>query len=234
MNWFFAYGGPILPILVLFSILATTIGIYKFFQLRGAVLKARSCFEKVLGLLRKKRVKEAIQHCRSVEHAFGRICHFGLKNIEETRDRIRGVLEDKAQVELGGFKKGLGVLSTIAHVSPLLGLLGTVLGMISAFQNVQKTTGQGGGVDPQILSGGIWQALITTAAGLSVAIFVYLFYRYLESLRESLFETVEHKSIELMNVLSQFRRKPSGRKKNDDTKEKSKVGRKQKMRSKQG
>ena len=92
-------------------------------------------------------------------------------------NQVREEVERVARSKLDGLERGLPLLSLIATVSPLLGLLGTVLGMIEAFQQLENA---GDRVDPAILSGGIWEALLTTAAGLSVAIPAAAFFTWLQ------------------------------------------------------
>lgn len=235
MHWYLEYGGPILTILLLFSLVATAVGFYKFFQLRGALLEARSFFDGFLKELKRKQVRRALKYCRASDSVFSTICRIGVKHIGKDRETIRTVMEDEASIEMKPYKKGLGLLSTIAHVSPLLGLLGTVIGMILAFRNVQQTSGmEAGGVDPRGLSGGIWQALLTTAAGLIVAIGVYLLYRYLESLRESLFETVERKSITALHLLDQLTPKSKSREDGSGSEETQEKGRKELQKEEEG
>ncbi len=91
------------------------------------------------------------------------------------------------------------VLSTLGQVSPLIGFLGTVTGMIRAFMQIEKL---GGNVNASVLAGGIWEALITTAVGLSVAIPLYLAYNYLVSRVEEHILEVEESSLELLSILT--------------------------------
>ncbi|GAG22375.1 unnamed protein product, partial [marine sediment metagenome] len=102
--------------------------------------------------------------------------------------------------------KNLGVLATIAHIAPLLGLLGTVVGMLKAFQVIEGKAMSMVPVNPGDLAGGIWEALITTVAGLSVAIPTYVAYNYLVSRVDSFVLDMEKSATELVNLLSDQRR----------------------------
>jgi biopolymer transport protein ExbB len=101
----------------------------------------------------------------------------GLTQYEMSKDRdvLRETVEEAGQREAFLLERGVGALGVVASLEPLLGLLGTVVGMIQAFQQVELS----GGGDPRVLAGGVWAALLTTAAGLCVAIPAYIAYRFL-------------------------------------------------------
>ena len=104
--------------------------------------------------------------------------------------------------EIPKLKKNIGMLATIAHITPLLGLLGTVLGMVEAFRVIQEKASMLYPINPGDLAGGIWKALITTVAGLSVAIPTFVVYNYLVSRVKSTVLDMEKNSTELVNILS--------------------------------
>ena len=101
--------------------------------------------------------------------------------------------------ELRKLEKNLRGLGIIAHISPLLGLLGTVTGMIKCFMKIQEL---GGRVDAQVLAGGIWEALITTAAGLSIAIPAIIFYHYFEGKVDNFYHQMKDAAEEILEHLS--------------------------------
>ena len=100
-------------------------------------------------------------------------------------------------------EKHIGLLSTIAHISPLLGLLGTVTGMVRAFQVIQEKTASFNPVSPGDLAGGIWEALLTTVAGLIVAIPTVVVYNYLVNRVDEFVVEMERSATEVINILSQ-------------------------------
>ncbi len=206
MIWLLQNGGYIIYVLLFFSIGAVTVGIIKFSQLRRAVIEQKEFLQQFQELLGENQIKGAFRHCREGPKPIGDIFLAGLKKIGTSRDEISEVIEDRATIDMKQYEKGLGVLATIAHISPLLGLLGTVIGMIQAFISVQEATGSGMAVQAADLSQGIWQALLTTAAGLTVAIIAYLMHSYLVSLRDKLFEQLETYSFDIVNQLNRFRR----------------------------
>lgn len=177
---FLQVGGPVVWILMVFSVVALTIVLLKLWQfssLRAESLKTSNLAleqwrndedgEKALELLDEKRPIDAL-----VGYTMRTLL---AANIQA--DLIREEAERRAMNQLSQLRSYLRPLEIIATLSPLLGLLGTVLGMITAFQQME---GAGNQVDPSVLSGGIWQALLTTAVGLAVAIPVVTLQSWLE------------------------------------------------------
>jgi len=128
----------------------------------------------------------------------GRILHAGLINRHHSRDIMKEAIEDTGRQIVAELERYLNTLGTIASISPLLGLLGTVIGMIKVFTAI---TVYGVG-NSAVLAGGISEALITTATGLSVAIPSLMFYRYLRGRTDELILAMEQESVKLMEVLS--------------------------------
>ena len=111
-------------------------------------------------------------------------------------------MEDMGRRQMQRLERYVGAVGALASVTPLMGLLGTVLGMIAVFQGVVEEAGAEGMVDPTALAGGIWEALVTTAAGLGVAIPLYLGYRYLLGRLDSLAVEMEEASSNLLDALA--------------------------------
>jgi biopolymer transport protein ExbB len=170
-------GGPVMYVIVLCSVIALAITLerwYYFFRIRKCAV---GLSEQVNGLLREGRWQEVEELCTGNRDPVARIIAAGLQVREKPaaeRDDILARIGSGEMRRLTGNLRGLGI---VAHISPLLGLLGTVTGMMAAFMKIQEL---GGEVDAAILAGGIWEALITTAAGLTVAIPTMVFYHYFE------------------------------------------------------
>ncbi|WP_432695924.1 MotA/TolQ/ExbB proton channel family protein [Marinobacterium sp. YM272] len=175
---FLVMGGPVVWILCAFSVVALTIVLLKLWQF--AVMRAESAREidRALSLWsvgdRQGAIKTLRQH-RPVTGLVG----LAMKGVEAGQEStlLREELSRVATQRLGQMRSFLRPLEVIATLSPLLGLLGTVLGMIVAFKQMEAAGSQ---VDPSVLSGGIWQALLTTAVGLAVAIPVMTIHNWLE------------------------------------------------------
>jgi biopolymer transport protein ExbB len=127
----------------------------------------------------------------------GRVLASGLSHVRSSRDVMKESIEESGRHEVHEMERYLNSLGTVAAITPLLGLLGTVIGMIKVFSVI---TSEGVG-NPAILAGGISEALITTAAGMSVAIPSLMFYRYLRGRVEELVIFMEQESIKLVEVI---------------------------------
>ncbi|MFH1519018.1 MAG: MotA/TolQ/ExbB proton channel family protein [Candidatus Omnitrophota bacterium] len=132
----------------------------------------------VLDLVRKNKITEAIGICEKNSFYATNILKSGLSHYEEAKDVIKEAMENTSLYEIPKLERNLNFLSTIAHVSPLLGLLGTVVGLVKCFYIIEQKTINIGLVNPADLAGGIWEALLTTVAGLCVAIPSYIMYNY--------------------------------------------------------
>jgi biopolymer transport protein ExbB len=163
-------GGPVLYLLLVISILALTLIIAKLFQFWMLRVHGHGFVEPVLYAWRSGRHGEALEILNSQRNPVARVLEVALHGpADEARgeDLLKEEITRVAGLQLDNLRSGLRPLALIATLSPLIGLLGTVIGMINAFQALQSA---GNKVDPSILSGGIWVALLTTAAGLIVAI----------------------------------------------------------------
>ncbi len=156
-----------------------------------------SLAQKVEPLVAKKRIEEAMTTCHQNDTPLSPIFLTALRAAGRSREQLKALVAETGRHEALPLKRFLGLLGTIATISPLLGLLGTVLGMIRAF-NVIATQGMG---TPATLGGGISEALITTASGLSVAIPVILAHRFLSGRLEQLSLEMEEYTLRLVDLL---------------------------------
>ena len=131
------------------------------------------------------------------QSALGKILCSGLLNRNQPRDRIKESIEERGREVVHELERFLDILGTIAAITPLLGLLGTVVGMIHVFAAIT----QHGVGDPTALASGISQAMVTTAAGLSIAIVSLVFYRYFRRKVDSIVVTMELEAIKMVDVL---------------------------------
>ena len=165
-------GGPIVLILIILSVIAFTIVIAKLLQFSQARIfstRSASIIADALKAIRQDNIDYARQKLRSSRSPMSVILQTILRLRQQNvgEELLREEAERIANFQLVRLRRHLRTLEVIASISPLLGLLGTVIGMIAAFQQLQQGSGA---VDPKVLSGGIWEALLTTAAGLIVAI----------------------------------------------------------------
>jgi len=161
-----ARGGVLMWPILLCSIIALTITIERFLALRRAGVDAREFMDTMRQVLRQDRIQEALEQCDESKAPIARIVKAGLLKHNRPKDDIREAIEDAARFEVPKLERYLSGLATCASVAPMLGLLGTVQGMIWAFQGLAT----GGAANTGMLALAISQALWTTAAGLCVAI----------------------------------------------------------------
>lgn len=163
-------GGPIVLILMALSVIAVTIIIAKLFQFVVSGIGKRNFVGDVLILVENGKLDQALDLLGKTRGPIARLMRAAVEAKIKQRLREKDIEDEIARVganELGAFESFFRWLEVIGNISPLLGLLGTVIGMIAAFQSLEQA---GSKVDPAILSGGIWEALLTTAVGISVAI----------------------------------------------------------------
>jgi len=172
-------GGPIIVILGILSIISLAIIIVKIVQFATLRVGDHKFVEKIAQQLKDGEHKKALDVLSRRRGVIARVMETALRGrmLSDDETHVREEVERVARAKLDGLERGLPLLSLVATISPLLGLLGTVLGMIEAFQQLENA---GDRVDPAILSGGIWEALLTTAAGLSVAIPAAAFFTWLQ------------------------------------------------------
>lgn len=191
-------GGILMIPIGLCSIIAVAILVERLVSLRKIRINANAFITRVSNLLLRNQVQEAVQICEATPGPIAAITKAGLKKYNRSRQEIKEAIESEAQSEVYHLEKYLGVLGTIAAVAPLIGFLGTVTGMIKAFIQIQTL---GGNVDASVLAGGIWEALITTAAGLSVGIPTLIVYNWLQSKVEHHVFEMQESSTELLDTL---------------------------------
>lgn len=165
-----AKGGPVMVVLAGLSVLATALVLLKLYQFAVLRVRSRSFVDVAVEHVRSGATEEALALLARERNPIARTMEAAVRGRRDWASRQREVREEVQRVgarQLAALESYLRGLEAIANLSPLLGLLGTVLGMIRAFQRLEEA---GSRVDPAVLSGGIWEALLTTAVGLAIAI----------------------------------------------------------------
>lgn len=196
---FIQEGGILMWPIMACSIVGLAIAIERYFSLRRAGIDTREFMETMRQVLRQNRIQEAIEICDETDAPVARIMKAGILKHNRSRDEIREAIDDAGHLEVPRLERYLSALATCANIAPLLGLLGTVSGMIKAFAQIQNKRGQ---VNPADLAEGISNALLTTAAGLSVAIPLLIIYNYYVSRVENMVLEMEVSSSELLELLT--------------------------------
>ena len=171
--------------------------IWKFFDLQTKGSQTRKILKTVDELLVQGQLKEAIEVTRDSSAPAANILYAGLERHDEGTDRVMKAIENQGLIELSKLERGLVVLATLTNVAPLLGFLGTVIGMIVAFQSIEMA----GEVDATLVAGGIKIALLTTAAGLVIAIPVSIAHNFFVSRIDSQVIDMEESAQKMIDAL---------------------------------
>jgi biopolymer transport protein ExbB len=186
-------GGMLMYVLLVISVAAIAIVVEKYRQL-ARVRKANRKIQSALGQ------QDKAENIRAVLRIYGDSCPLGMmlgklfNSKSEDLTLIKESMESTANLELHKLEKGMGWLSTFAAIAPLIGFLGTVIGMVRVFMNIQGQSQNG--VDINILAGGIWEALLTTIGGLVVGIVTIIFYNDLVLAMENIAKDMQDHAIE--------------------------------------
>lgn len=196
---FFTKGGIFMYPILLCSITALAIFIERLWNLRWKHVIPLDFIGDVELLIRREKIPDAALLCQQNSSSMARILLVGIKRFGRKREVIKEYLEEVGRQESASLERFVEGLGTIAGVSTLLGLLGTISGMIQVFSVISTQTV----INPGSLAGGISEALITTYAGLSVAIPTLVMYKYLQSKTQTLILQMEEHSIRLVDLLKQ-------------------------------
>jgi biopolymer transport protein ExbB len=199
---FLIKGGPVMIPIIFGSVVALAIIIERFINLTEDKVLPKEFFNRIKGLLLEGHINEVLSICSKTNKPIAKIIEAGIMKYYFGRDEIKEAIEDAGRHEIAYLERYLNVLNTIGSLEPLLGLLGTVTGMIRVF-NVLSAGGMG---QAEQLAGGIGEALITTAAGLVIAIPTVMFYNIFAERADRLILKMEKSSMELTEILSQGQR----------------------------
>lgn len=194
-------GGPIMIPILLCSFFALTIILEKLYYFSFVRKNTVQLKVKVFDYVKSNKTKEALELCENNPTPLAKILKAGLIKFGASREEIKESIEEASLFEVPKLEKGLTALSTIAHLAPLLGLLGTVVGVAVSFHSIQLRAAALNPLTPADLTFGVWQALITTIAGLIVAIPAYLTYNYFVSQAGAFILEMERGATELINLL---------------------------------
>ena len=195
-------GGPVMIPLGLLSLVAVAIIIERLWVLRRGNFLQSSTVQTLSGLLASDKFQGAIDFCRRHPGPFADLVTALVENRHAPYEELKEILEDTGRLQLMGLQRGLPALATIVAGAPLLGLLGTVIGMIKIFSVVATA---GSGITEQ-LSSGISQALITTATGLVIAIPALFTHSYLESRAVSILSDIEAQILDFLHLVREHER----------------------------
>ncbi|HEY2418137.1 MAG TPA: MotA/TolQ/ExbB proton channel family protein [Steroidobacteraceae bacterium] len=198
-------GGALMWPIMLCSVVAAAITLERLWTLQDRRVLPPDLMQKVWKLVEAHQINDKVILALQHNSPLGRLLAAGLENRHRPREILMERLEDTGRHVVYELERYLNTLGTIAGVSPLLGLLGTVTGIIKAFNALNA----GGAGDPRMLSGGIAEALVATAAGLSVAIPSLIMYRYLRGRVERIVVEMEKNALRLVDAVDAAGRRPA-------------------------
>lgn len=191
-------GITMIPLFIL-SLIAVYIFIERFLAFKQASKAPENFMETVNDMVAKQDIDGALSHCQQENSALGRMMAKGLSRLGNPLKMIEESIENVGKVETDRLEKNMTTLATIAGAAPMLGFLGTVLGMIKTFQVISSE----GNVGVSDMAGGISEAMVTTATGLIVGIMAYIAYNYLSAKLQTIIHRLEHSSIEFLDLLQE-------------------------------
>jgi biopolymer transport protein ExbB len=192
-------GWAMIPILLL-SILAVYVFVERLLTVKRAAKTPDTFSDKIKTLVLNGDVNGARMVCRDSDTPVARMIEKGLSRIGSPLKNIEVSIENVGKIELYRLEKNVNLLATTAGAAPMIGFFGTVTGMIQAFIAIAQEEGS---VSPKLLSEGIYQAMVTTAAGLLVGIMAYLMYNYIVSQIQKVVHKMEYNSVEFIDLLQE-------------------------------
>lgn len=203
-------GGILMIPILLCSLIVLAVAIERYLTFRRRTISLPQFMMRIRHPLSRGDVASAMTECSNSPGPVANVIKAGLDKAKHGRERVKEAMEAAGNTEIFHLEKNLSVLATLAGITPLIGFLGTVTGMIKAFMKIQQLSGN---VNADVLAGGIWEAMVTTAAGLSVGIPAMLLYNYfVNRVRGFTFE-IETASEDVLDMLGRHDEKPDSREK---------------------
>ena len=193
-------GGWIMVVLAIFSVIAVYIFSERFITINKASKRDDNFMNIIRECMIEGKLEEAKDLCRQTDTPISRMIEKGISRIGKPLNDIQTAIENVGNLEVSKLEKGVAMIGMISGAAPMLGFLGTVTGMIRAFYDMSMA---GNNIDIELLSAGIYEAMVTTVGGLFVGILAYIFYNIIVSKIDKVVNLLESKSIEFMDVLNE-------------------------------
>ena len=193
-------GGWIMLVLLALSIIAIFIFIQRFLIIQRAKKNDESFMNRIKDYIHDGKIDSAINLCRKTKNPSARMIEKGISRLGRPMNDVLVAIENVGNIEVAKLEKGFPIIATIAAIAPMVGFLGTVTGMIRSFFEMANA---GTNVDITLLSGGIYEALVTTVGGLVVGIIALFGYNYLVSQVDTVINNLESRTMEFMDLLNE-------------------------------
>ena len=203
MIFLFVKGGVLMWLIALCSVVAAGIFLERLLHYHRNTIQANEFVKGIINALRRNALVEALSICEETPGPVARVVKAAITKYDRSRDEIQDAIEEVGLTEVPLLEKNLVGLATVAHIAPLIGLLGTVVGFISCFRTIAHI---GSYVHVGDVADGVWMALLCTAAGLAVAIPAYVAYNYLVSCVDGLVLDMERGATEIVGFLTSSER----------------------------
>jgi len=195
------YGGPIVIILAIILAIAVFIFIERLVTLKQALQEDRSFMNRIKDYITDGKVEAALKLCRDTNNPTARMVEKGISRLGRPMSDVLVAIENVGNLEIANLEKGLVIMASISGGAPMLGFLGTVTGMVTTFYNMAQNNQ--GTIQLGDLSVGMYQAMVTTIAGLIVGIIAYFGYNYLVSRVDSVVRKLEARTMEFLDMLNE-------------------------------
>ena len=196
----FQAGGWLMWVLLILGGLTIFLFVERFMAIRKASKMDMNFMNRIRDKISEGKIQSAVESCKRTNTPIARMVEKGIERIGRPMPEIQNAIENQANLEVARLENGLPYLSMISGGAPMIGFLGTVIGLVKAFMAME---GLGGTVDISVLAGGMYVAMLTTVAGLIVGIPAYFGYNYLVARIEKLVFQMEANSIAFMDILNQ-------------------------------
>jgi len=193
-------GGWMMIPLLLLGMLAVYIFIERLIVVRKASKKDATFMNKIKDYINEGKIEAALTLCKTTDTPYSRMIEKGISRLGRPMNDVMVAVENVGNLEVMKLEKGLPLLATVSGGAPMVGFLGTVVGMVQAFFNMENA---GNNVDVTVLASGIYVAMITTVAGLIVGLIAYFAYNYLTGLIGNVVSYMEARSLEFMDILNE-------------------------------
>jgi biopolymer transport protein ExbB len=191
-------GGPLVWLLMACMGFAVAIFLERLAYFHRASMNVGEFLAGLAALIRRRNFAEALQECVATRVPAGRVIHAALLRHHAPREQLKEIVQEVGQLEVPRLERYLAILNAIAHAGPLIGLLGTVIGLLDSFTNLSSANGI---TTPAEVARGVYQSLVTSALGLVVAIPAYLFYAFLSARAQSIMHDLERAGVEIVNLI---------------------------------
>ncbi|GDX08350.1 flagellar motor protein MotA [Verrucomicrobiota bacterium] len=202
---FMQKGGPVMWFILICSVLGSAVFLERLVYFHRISVRVGEFMRGLANLIHGRRYSEAQMEAAATRGPVQRVVHAAIIRHSAPRSELKDIVEEAGQLEVPRLERRLGMLATLAFLTPLLGLLGTVAGLLEAFKSMAATTGMTSTAE---IGNGIYQALITTASGLAVCIPCAMAYAYLSARANAVIHDMERAGIEVVNLLVESRQHP--------------------------